>query len=211
MLALAILLVFVSSSAAEIVDRIAVSVGNQVITGSEILEEIRVSAFLSHEAPDFSVEQKRKAAERLIEQTLIRRDMEFSHYPAPEAAEADKVEQQIRGAYPSVAEFNRELAKNQIGEDDLRRHLLWQLTLLRFLEYRFKPSVQVPEADIKQYYERKLGEWRQQGIEETPSLDESRADIEKILIQERVDQAVDRWLGDARTQVAILYRKEAFR
>ena len=44
-----------------------------------------------------------------------------------------------------------------------------------------------------------------------PTLAESRSDIEKILTQERVDQAVDRWLGDARTQVDIVYRKEAFR
>lgn len=210
MFALAILLVFASSITAEIVDRIAVSVGNQVITESQILEEIRVAAFLSHEVPEVNAEQKRKAAERLIEQTLIRRDMEFSHYPAALASEAEKAEQQIRSAYPSPVEFKQEIEKYKIAEEDLRHHLQWQLTLLRFIEYRFKPSIQVPEVDIKRYYERKLGEWRQQGVEEPPSLDESRADIEKILTQERVDQAVDRWLGDARTQVEILYRKEAF-
>ena len=59
---------------AEIIDRVAVSVGNQVITEDQIGEEIRVTAFLNHETPDLSPAQKRRAAERLIEQALVRRD-----------------------------------------------------------------------------------------------------------------------------------------
>jgi hypothetical protein len=50
----------------------------------------------------------------------------------------------------------------------------------------------------------------QQGLAKIPTLEESRADIEKILTEQRVDQAVDRWLGDARTRLNILYHDEAF-
>ena len=67
----------------EIIDRMAVSVGNQVITEGQIDEEIRLTAFLNHEQPGASVTERKKAAGRLIEQALIKRDMDLSRYPPP--------------------------------------------------------------------------------------------------------------------------------
>ena len=52
----------------EIIDRIAVSVGNQVITSDQITDEIRVTALLNHKNIDLSGDERKKAAERLIEQ-----------------------------------------------------------------------------------------------------------------------------------------------
>src|SRR6476660_4088835 len=51
---------------AEIIDRIAVVVGNRVITESEILREIRLTALLNDEPLDFSAVSKRKTADRLV-------------------------------------------------------------------------------------------------------------------------------------------------
>src|SRR5262245_9914320 len=53
---------------AEIIDRIAVVVGNGVITESQIIREIRLAAFLDGKPLDFSAESKRKTADRLVEQ-----------------------------------------------------------------------------------------------------------------------------------------------
>ena len=194
----------------EIVDRIAVTVGNQVIAESAILEELRVAAFLNRLPADLGPEQKRKAAERLVEQTLFKRDMEFTHFPLPAAAEALGMEQEIRKGYATEALFDEDLVRHHVSGEQLREHLLWQLTLLRFIEYRFAPAVQIPDNEIAQYYASKRAEWEAQKISPIPELAEARAGIEKILTQQRVDQAVDRWLGDTRTQVGIRYRAEAF-
>ena len=196
---------------AEIVDRIAVSVGNQVITESEVVEQIRVAAFLNRETPDFGPEAKRKAAERLVEQTLFRRDMEFAHFAAPGVAEAAGMEEEIRQRYASGAEFEDGLRRGGLSLGQLRAHLRWQIMLLRFIEYRFAPAVQISDDEIAKYYAAQRAEWERQKRTPVPELGESRAAIEKILTQQRVDQAVDRWLGDTRTQVEIRYRAEAFR
>jgi hypothetical protein len=189
---------------AEIIDRIAVSVGKQVITESQIVEEIRVTALLNQQPVAIDPEEKRKAAERLVEQTLMRRDMEFTHYPLPALSEADAALRDVRAT-------EEDLRKYGITEDELRRHLWWQLTMLRFIDYRFLPGIQISDVEIRDYYAKKKAEWEQQGSTKIPTLDDSRADIEKILTGERVDQAVDRWLGDARTRLDIQYREEAFR
>src|SRR5437899_3021245 len=53
------------------IDRIAVSVGNQVITESELITDLRVTAFLDRRPVDLSSAAKRKSADRLVDQVLI--------------------------------------------------------------------------------------------------------------------------------------------
>jgi hypothetical protein len=188
---------------AEIIDRIAVSVGNTIITTDQINDGIRVTAFLNHTQPDFSAAEKKKAAERLIEQALIRREMEVSHYPLPPLADADAMLQRTKDEHP-------EFAQSGISEDNLRQHLWWQLTLLKFIDERFRPSVHVTNAEVRQHYRDQVAKWQEQGVKSIPTFEESRDAMEKALIEERVTHAMDRWLGDARTQVDIRFRKGVF-
>jgi len=205
-----ILLAYSWPAGAEIIDRIAVSVGTQVITEGQIREEIRVTAFLNHRKPELGAAAKRSAGERLIEQTLIRREIEFSRFPLPGMPEADQSLQSVESEYGGESQFEQALQDSGITEQDLRRHLWWQLAVLRFIDARFAPGVQVSDADVKAYYEQQLLKWREQGVEPLPSVEDSRAKIEQVLTQQRVDQALDRWLGDTRTQVEIHYHPGAF-
>lgn len=209
-LTITLLLLVAGLCDAEIIDRIAVSVGNQVITEAQILDEIRITAFLNNKPPEFNQAEKKAAAERLIEQTLVRREMDLGHYPLPDLSEADPLEQDLHIKWGSAADFDRALSKAAIAEPNLKQHLWWQLALLRFIDYRFRPAVQIQEAAVKDYYDKQRVEWEKRGVKPIPSLEDSRTDIEKILTEQRVDRALDRWLGDTRTRVEILYRKEAF-
>jgi hypothetical protein len=194
----------------EIIDRIAVSVGNQVITEDQISEEIRVTAFLNREKPDLSAAQKRRAVERLIEQTLIRREIDFSKYPVPPVSDADQALEKIRAQYANDAAFEEALKGCGMTEKDLRNHLWWQLAVLRFIDYRFRPGIQIKDAEVAAYYQQQVEKWQHEGVQPIPTLDDSRTKIEEILTQKGVDQALDRWLGDTRTQVEIRYHSGAF-
>src|SRR5262249_48275559 len=79
--ALALLLVL--GAWADLIDRIAVSVGNRVITRSDIERQIRVIAFQNGVQPDFSSANRHAVANKMIEQKLIQRELESSRYPAP--------------------------------------------------------------------------------------------------------------------------------
>lgn len=206
------LLAAVVSLRAEIIDRIAVTVDRIVITESDIVGQLRVAAFLNDEPLDLSAAARRQAARRLVEQALIQREMEITRYPAPSVAEADLVLEQIRKRFGSTDGYQARLSEYGLGEELLRRNLLQQITTLRFIDFRFRPGIAVSDQEIEQYYrERLLPEHSKDGSNATPSLDDRRDEIEEILINQRVDEALDRWLAAAAGQTRIEYREEAFR
>ena len=193
---------------ADIIDRIAISAGNQVITESQIDEEVRVTQFLNGEKLDLSAGERKKAAGRLIEQALVKREMELSRYPLPPLSDADKQLQTLKTGYASEALFQDALQTYGIAEGALRRHLAWQLTLLRFVEFRFRPGIQIQDSDVQGYYKQQVAKWQKEGTKSIPSFEEARGQIEEILTQQRVDEAMERWLSEVRMQVSTRYRDE---
>jgi hypothetical protein len=199
-------------ASAEIIDRIAVSVASSVITASDVDREIRVTAFQNGVTPDFRAANRRETAQRLVEQKLIRREMELSRYPLPDPSEAGPLLEQLRmGRYKSDSEFQQALAVSGITEQELRDALLWELTLLRFIEVRFRPAVQVSDQELQDYFEKVVSPAAQAAHPEQPvALEDYRNQIEETLAGQRADQEVNNWLKEARKRTEIVVHEEAF-
>lgn len=193
---------------AEIIDRIAVSIGNKVVTEAQIDQEIRLTEFLNKAKLDISPDERKKATGRLIEQTLVRREMDLSHYSLPASREVDAALKSLKAGYPGDAQYQDGLEQYGIDEASLRLALEWQMTLMQFIDFRFRPGIQVPEADMQAYYKQQVAKWEQQGTKPIP-YDDARESIEQTLTEQRIDQAVDQWLTETRKQVPIRYRDEA--
>lgn len=204
--------VLAAPGAADIVDRIAVSVGNSVITTGDIDREIRVAAFLNGTKPDFSPAQRRATADRLVEQKLVRRELEISNYPGPPATAAKTELQQFRKShYRDESEFERALEEDGITIREVQDELLWQITLLRFIDVRFRPAVQVTDQDIQEYFERVVKPAADAGHPGQPvSLDNYRDRIRETLTGQRADLQLDNWLKETRQRTDIVYHQEAF-
>ena len=198
---------------AEIVDRIAVSVGNRVITAGDLSLEIRVNAFLDRKPPDLSASAKRASAERMIEQKLIQRELETSLYPVPSAADMEPdFESYKRQGFRDAAAFQAALAEAGLTERNVRDELLWQSVLLAFIEVRFRPGVQVGEQEIKDYFEKTVKPTAEKAHPGAPAtLDEYRDRIEITLSGIRVDQDLDQWIKEARARTAVVFHDEALR
>ena len=198
-------------ASAEIIDRIAVSVASSVITTSEVDRAIRVTAFQNRVDLDFRPASRRETAERLVDQKLIRREMELSRYPQPDPSEASPLFAQVRSRYQSDAEFQKALKDYGVTEQELRDAFLWELTLLRFIEVRFRPAIQVGNQELENYFERVVkpaAQASQPG--QAVSLDDYRSRIEEKLAGERADQELDHWLKEARKHTDIEVHQEAF-
>ncbi|MBV9158725.1 MAG: hypothetical protein JO097_20865, partial [Acidobacteriaceae bacterium] len=81
MRSLLLLACFFGPLPAEVVDRIAIIIGRNVVTELQIDEELRVTAFLNNQPVTRDSATRRAAASRLIAQLLVERDMRLSHYP----------------------------------------------------------------------------------------------------------------------------------
>ena len=149
---LVLLLLFALAARAELIDRIAVSVGNRVITQSDLERQIRVIAFQNGVKPDLSPANKRAVADKMIEQKLIQRELENTRYPMPAASElAPAIEEFKKTHFPDDAAYQRALAEYHITEQDLLDVLLWERTLLRFIQIRFESGVLVTDQEAADY------------------------------------------------------------
>jgi hypothetical protein len=208
-----LLLVFLASltCSAEIIDRIAVVVGKAVITESEILREIRLTAFLNGEPLDFSPIAKRKTAERLVEQRLIGNEITASLYALPSEAAAQEMLKQIKDRLPSPAVYQEELMRVGVTEDELKAHLARQLATLSFLDFRFRPGIQIGEDEMGKYFNDRLApELKKAKPDGQFSLNDFRSQVREALIGERMDTASDAWLKQARQRTRIEFRADVF-
>src|SRR5947207_101187 len=140
---------------AEIIDRTAIVVGRQVVKASDVNRDIRVTSFLNGERPDFSPASQKQAANRLIDQALIREQIRNGEFHAAPVSEADRLLAQTRKERfandADDTQYHRALAEYGITEAELRDRLRWQLTVLRFIDARFRPAVIVSDDEIGAY------------------------------------------------------------
>jgi len=193
------------------IDRIAVSVGNRVITETDVDLEIRITALLNNEKADFSPAKKRAAAERMVDQTLVRSELEASRYLPPSAAEMEAALAEEKARFGDDATYRRALAAYGVSEEDLKARLEWQLTLLRFIDVRFRPGIQIGDEEIRKYFDEHMSAGLMAAHPgQTPSVDDHRAGIVQKLIDQAADQQVEQWLKESRRRTRIQYHEEAF-
>jgi len=206
-----IITVLIAAAHAEILDRVAVTVGKHVITEGDILLDLRIAAFLDQKPVDASGEQKRKTADRLVDQYLLLQEALTSRQPLPTAADAHLLLDQVKAQYATETEYRAALARSGITEEQLSEHLLNGIRALRFTDLRFRPEVQLSDDDLHDYYDSMAAQWRRANPAQVPTFEASRDQIEKLLTDQRVTQALDRWLGTTRAETQILYKENVFR
>jgi len=197
--------------AAVVIDRIAVIAGKRVVKLSDIDRDVRLTEFLNGEPLNLSADVRRKAAERLIDQQIIRTEVATSGYSRATDAQAEALLRQIqRDRFGNLeARLLAELARYGLTREDLRQQLLWQLTVLNFIEQRFQPGVSIADQDVSSYYNQHLDELKRQ-YPQNYSLAALEPKIRNVLQEEAVTRDFEDWLTRARQRTQIEYRQGAF-
>jgi hypothetical protein len=202
---------FLLAGQAGILDRIAVTVSKHVISEGDVLFELRVVAFLDQKPVEVNPDQKRKAADRLVDQYMLLQEASTSRQQLPTADDARQLLDQVKAQYATETEYRAALARSGITEVQLAEHLLNGIRALRFTDLRFRPEVQLTDEDLHEYYDSMALQWRRTSPAQVPTFEASRDQIEKLLTDQRVTQALDRWLGTTRSETQILYKEEVFK
>lgn len=198
-------------AAVVVLDRIAVVVGKHVIKESDIDRDLRLTEFLNRQALNLSLAAKRQSAERLIDQEIIRQEIAMGGYPRPSDKDAEALLADLRKDRfgGSDTKLREALARYSLTEDELLQELLWQLTVLRFIDQRFRLGVIVTDDEVQTYYEQHAKELQRQ----YPGNNTYQAlapKIKTLLEGERVNQNFDEWLKGARSRSQIEYKQGAF-
>lgn len=197
----------------EIIDRIAVTIGTRVITESEIIQTMRLAAFIDGREPDFSVEAKRKAAETVISQVLLIQEMDDTRFTVPSMSDViAQWNEIIKPRFPTGEAYQAELVKRRITDEEVRLYLQAMIRAVEFIELRFTRGQQVSSEEIAAYYE---GGYREQWQKTNPgkplpSLDEAAQQIEERILSTKTDKVTEEWLAQARARASIRYREEVF-
>ncbi len=208
------LLLAAAAPAGEVLDRVAVSAGQQVVTLSAILRQLRLETLASGDPVQDTEENRRRAAARLIDQAIVLREIELSRYTPPTMAEAEAaIERYLKQSGRTRERLLGEIHKLGFSEDDFKREMQWRLSVARFIEYRFAPGVQVTDEEVEKYYRdeysaqyRKLNPGAA-----VPPLDEVRDAVLRIVTTRKTNVAMEQWLARMRESLRVTYFPEAFK
>lgn len=195
---------------AVIIDRIAIVVRNSIIKDSDIDRDIRVTDFLNGRPLNFSASARKEAADRLIAQALIRREIRLGDYPMATLQDADEQLDSLESErFKTQAALDRALERYGLTELDLRTQFQWQLTVLRFIDLRFKPAVMVTDQEADAYYREHEAELRHDHPKQ--SLDELKSDARDVIVGERVNKLFFDWLNQQRGDTKIVFHEASLK
>jgi hypothetical protein len=201
----------VVASGAVVVDRIAVIVGKHVIKLSDIERDVRLTQFLNDEPLNLSADAKRKQAERAIDQQIIRTELDTGGYSRATDSQAEAllhhiIQERYGG---SESKMRAALARYGVTENELHEQLLWQLTVLEFIQQRFRPEVAISDEQVRAYYDQHSAELRREHPDDN-SYETLEPEIREALEGEPVTKEFEKWLSQQRQQTKIQYRQGAF-
>ncbi len=202
-------LIALTNVSAALIDRVAITVGNRVITELRLDEELRVTALLNHQSIVRDLAARRAAADRLIQRMLIEREMQSNHYPEPTEMEVGLYVDEVRKSLFGQSAGDSQLAAYQLTEPVLREHLASQLMLMKFIEFRFRPEAEVSDAEIQDYYNREIASAAQSHRGSAPSFKNSEDTIRLALTEQHIDASLGQWIEETRKQLSIIYQDKS--
>lgn len=141
-------------AAATTIDRLAVIVNQHAIKLSDLQRDLRLTEFMNGQSLDLGSDARRRSADRLIDQTLIRDEVAHGGFRRATDSDAGNMlsrlrEQRFGG---SESRLRAELSRYGLSEEQLHEQLLWQLTVLRFIDQRFRPGIDISDEEVRAYY-----------------------------------------------------------
>jgi parvulin-like peptidyl-prolyl isomerase len=201
----------VALSGAVVLDRIAVVVNKHAIKLSDIQHELRLTEFINSQPLDLGAAARKQAADHLIDQAVIRDEIALEGYGRATDAQATSLLNQLRKNRftGSDTRLRASLERYGLTENELHDHLLWQMTVLNFIDQRFRPGVLVNDDDVRKYYDSHLDQLKKQHPRDF-SFEKLAPEIRTLLEGEQVNKQFDAWLDESRKNARIQYLNGAF-
>ena len=193
--------------AADLIDRIVATVNGHAILQSDWEDEISFESLLAGHPVDQVAPIARKAAlDRLIDQELLREQMAQSEPQHVSTTELQRELQEVRRQYADAQTdqgWRTLLSSFHLNQEQVEKRLAMQFEVLRLVDAKLRPTVQIDEKSIESYYNQELlPQLRQAGAKQLP-LQEVTPKIKELLTQQKMNQALAAWLQNLRAGSSI--------
>jgi hypothetical protein len=131
------------------------------------------------------------ALEALVDEQLMVRE-------ASRLAQSVVSEEDEQRAYQSLLQRNP--GASALPEADLRRLVRRQAAIVKYVEFRFRPQVQVADAAVRDAYEKEYG-----ARADPPSFDTAAPEIRRQLGDRELDEKIEAWVKELRSGAEIRY------
>jgi peptidyl-prolyl cis-trans isomerase SurA len=205
--AMALSLALVTSSVGgQIVDRVIANVNGHVVLQSDWEQEVAFEALSNvRDSDSFTSAERNAALDRLIDRELLREQVRPSQ-PAPAEQVAARVAE-VRKLHPDCATdegWHAKLQRYGLTQSSLEKRLSDQIQLMKLVEDRLRPSIQIDQQAVETYYhDRLLPEMKKAGSRATP-LPEVFGRIKDLLAERKMNELLAGWLASLRSGSHIL-------
>jgi peptidyl-prolyl cis-trans isomerase SurA len=193
-----------AARAGEVIDRIVATVNGHIILQSDWDEALCYEALLNGRALNqFADDDRRAVLDRLIDQELLGEQMKSASFQHASEAEAAARVADARKQYPEAANaegWQTVLAKFGLSEKDLVAHVQQQIDLMRLVDARLRPAVQIDSRTVEAYYREKfVPQLKQPIVDDVPTADVA-AQIRELLTEQKVNELMVSWLQSLRSE-----------
>ena len=184
-------------------ERIVAVVDDDPVLQSDL--DARVALGVVEKLPDESDrDHERRVLDLVIEDKLRFHEIDrFGLVDIPE----DTIEEQfqlIKSRLGSGGAFEAALERLGLTEDGLRRMVARQLGVVVFVDERLGPRIFVTIDEIDEYYNNELTPRLEALGQEAPPVATVREDIRALLREERLNEELDIWTEELRSQAEVL-------
>jgi peptidyl-prolyl cis-trans isomerase SurA len=197
-----------SNSQPVVLDSVIAVVNGDVLLRSDLQSEIEMAALQPLSLPpgkDF----ERRAAQRLINRTLILQQMQSQGMVKDISdEEVQKDLDALREQLPDCrktdckteAGWLKFLGAHNLTPTEVTERWRQRMQILNFIDTRFRAGVRISRPDILEYYNKTLvPEFKKENVS-APAFDSVSARIEEILLQQHVNVLLQDWLKTLRDQ-----------
>jgi hypothetical protein len=184
--------------AQEVVDRIVARVETEIILQSDVRQLSRYQAFL-----DGKPQSDADILNRLIDQWIVRSEAGVARFPQPSDEDINRSIERLKRSFSSPEEFQTRQKQSGITDDEIRRFVRAQLYLSNYLDSRFRPSIQIDEKAIDDFYRSRVVPRAESRNQTPPTLENARDFIQEALVQQAINEQADRWLKESRSRVRV--------
>jgi hypothetical protein len=196
---------------AHLLDSVVAVVNDDVLLESDVEEEERFGAFQPWTTASRG-NPRQEALSRLIDRTLVEQQMRRqSVVPVVTTAQVDAELAQLRKTLPDCVKYacttdagwSSFCVAHGFTPEQVEARWKERMTLLKFIEQRFKTGIRISEPEIQEYYNTKfVPRFRERDLTPPPLATISDR-IEEILLQQRVNVLLEEWLKSLHDQGSV--------